>query len=154
MSRSKSIQVSLFLVLAMCVVATGAFANTTTVSRGTGSKTTNLDGQSGTAAGPGASRGTENIGTTGAQAVVGLGDDSSTPLERRGFQPRRGKGGAPLGDPTDGEPDDPNVKVTICHKPGSTSEKTLRIPASALEDHLGHGDFVGECGDVVSPIAN
>ena len=35
--------------------------------------------------------------------------------------------------------------VTICHKPGTPAEKTLTIPESALEGHLGHGDFIGSC---------
>jgi hypothetical protein len=38
-----------------------------------------------------------------------------------------------------------NEKVTICHKPGSPAEKTKSVPASALSDHLGHGDTEGAC---------
>jgi hypothetical protein len=36
-------------------------------------------------------------------------------------------------------------RVTICHKPGTPAEKTKTIPASALNDHLGHGDTTGSC---------
>ena len=35
--------------------------------------------------------------------------------------------------------------VTICHKPGTTAEKTLTVEPSALSDHLGHGDTLGSC---------
>ena len=45
---------------------------------------------------------------------------------------------APPEPPEDGE-------VTICHKPGTPAEKTIRIPRSALPGHLGHGDYVGPC---------
>ena len=34
---------------------------------------------------------------------------------------------------------------TICHKPGTPSEKTLTKSGSALEAHLAHGDTVGAC---------
>ena len=37
-------------------------------------------------------------------------------------------------------------KVTICHKPGTPEEKTLRVSESALGTHLGHGDTTGPCG--------
>ena len=37
-------------------------------------------------------------------------------------------------------------KITICHKPGTPSERTLEVPASALEAHLAHGDTTGACG--------
>jgi hypothetical protein len=36
-------------------------------------------------------------------------------------------------------------KITICHKPGTPAEKTLRIPIEALDGHLGHGDMIGPC---------
>ena len=36
-------------------------------------------------------------------------------------------------------------RVTVCHKPGTPAEKTKTIPASALADHLGHGDTRGSC---------
>ena len=36
-------------------------------------------------------------------------------------------------------------KVIICHKHGTPAEKTMEIPEEALEGHLGHGDYVGEC---------
>jgi prepilin-type N-terminal cleavage/methylation domain-containing protein len=35
--------------------------------------------------------------------------------------------------------------VTICHKPGTSAQKTMTIPKSALEGHLGHGDYIGTC---------
>ena len=38
--------------------------------------------------------------------------------------------------------------VTICHKPGTPAEKTLILPVSALQGHLGHGDTIGPCGSV------
>lgn len=38
-----------------------------------------------------------------------------------------------------------NEKVTICHKPGTPAEKTMRVPAQAVPGHLGHGDYLGEC---------
>lgn len=36
-------------------------------------------------------------------------------------------------------------KVTVCHKPGTPAEATLEIAAPALNAHLGHGDYAGEC---------
>jgi hypothetical protein len=38
-----------------------------------------------------------------------------------------------------------NGLVTICHKPGTPAQKTLTIPAQALNGHLGHGDTIGSC---------
>ena len=35
--------------------------------------------------------------------------------------------------------------VTICHKPGTPTEKTMTLPQSALSGHLGHGDTRGAC---------
>ena len=40
---------------------------------------------------------------------------------------------------------DTDDEVTICHKPGKPSEKTLIIPESAMSGHLGHGDTIGAC---------
>ncbi len=37
-------------------------------------------------------------------------------------------------------------KVTICHKPGTSAEKTLEVSSAAVSAHLGHGDYTGECG--------
>jgi hypothetical protein len=37
-------------------------------------------------------------------------------------------------------------KVTICHKPGTPAEKTMEVPKSAVDGHLGHGDHPGPCG--------
>lgn len=36
-------------------------------------------------------------------------------------------------------------KVTVCHKPGTPAQKTLAVPAAALEAHLAHGDYAGLC---------
>lgn len=52
-------------------------------------------------------------------------------------------------DPYDGESLGSNQndqKVTVCHKPGTASEKTLVVSASALNAHLAHGDHTGSCG--------
>lgn len=35
--------------------------------------------------------------------------------------------------------------VTICHKPGTPAQKTMTLPRSALNGHLGHGDTLGPC---------
>lgn len=37
-------------------------------------------------------------------------------------------------------------KVTICHKPGTSDEKTMQMTKSALPAHLRHGDRPGACG--------
>lgn len=42
--------------------------------------------------------------------------------------------------------DDAEVKIKICHKPGTPAEKTLKVPPQALPGHLGHGDTIGSCG--------
>ena len=42
-------------------------------------------------------------------------------------------------------PDEESDIITICHKPGTTAEKTMTIPMSALKGHLGHGDYTGAC---------
>lgn len=36
-------------------------------------------------------------------------------------------------------------KVTICHKPGTPAEKTMQVPPTAVDGHLGHGDTEGPC---------
>jgi hypothetical protein len=36
-------------------------------------------------------------------------------------------------------------EVTVCHKPGTPTQKTLGIPIQALAGHLGHGDTTGPC---------
>ena len=36
-------------------------------------------------------------------------------------------------------------KVAICHKPGTPAEKTLFLAKSAVPEHLGHGDTLGNC---------
>lgn len=40
----------------------------------------------------------------------------------------------------------PHDKVAVCHMPGTPAERTLYLPESALQGHLGHGDTLGECG--------
>jgi len=48
-----------------------------------------------------------------------------------------------------------NAKVTICHRIGSTKNPCVKIcvDPSAVEEHLGHGDFVGSCNPgCVAPI--
>jgi hypothetical protein len=42
-------------------------------------------------------------------------------------------------------------KVTICHKPGTPAEKTMEVPAQAVDGHLGHGDTLGECSGEPGP---
>ncbi|MFQ5687051.1 MAG: prepilin-type N-terminal cleavage/methylation domain-containing protein [Candidatus Scalindua sp.] len=44
----------------------------------------------------------------------------------------------------DGTSADPN-DITICHKPGTSAEKTMVIPQSAWPGHQGHGDSLGAC---------
>jgi hypothetical protein len=55
--------------------------------------------------------------------------------------------GTPVpGTPTpDAQPE--ALKVTICHKPGTPAEQTKLIPESAVGGHLGHGDYLGPCGE-------
>ena len=36
-------------------------------------------------------------------------------------------------------------KVEVCHKPGTSAEKTIYVSESALKGHLGHGDTEGAC---------
>ena len=43
--------------------------------------------------------------------------------------------------------DDAEVKIKICHKPGTPAEKTLKVPPRAVPGHLGHGDTIGSCGN-------
>jgi hypothetical protein len=47
------------------------------------------------------------------------------------------------------EPPEPGisgtVKITICHKPGTSAEQTLLVPEAALKAHMGHGDHLGTC---------
>jgi hypothetical protein len=39
-----------------------------------------------------------------------------------------------------------DLTITICHKPGTDGEETKDVVCEALEGHLGHGDYIGECG--------
>lgn len=39
-------------------------------------------------------------------------------------------------------------KVTLCHKPGTPDEVTIEVSVNALDAHLAHGDYVGECSVV------
>jgi mannose-6-phosphate isomerase-like protein (cupin superfamily) len=41
--------------------------------------------------------------------------------------------------------EDPNSKVTICHKPNSKNPHTITVSRSALPAHLEHGDTLGPC---------
>ena len=45
----------------------------------------------------------------------------------------------------DGDKKDKKDKVTICHKPLTSAEKTLKVPASAVAAHIAHGDYHGPC---------
>ncbi len=38
-----------------------------------------------------------------------------------------------------------NGDVKICHKPGTSAEKTMVVDQYNLTGHLGHGDFIGLC---------
>ncbi len=54
------------------------------------------------------------------------------------------------GKPLPGTDDDDNSSadpddMTICHKPGTFTEKTMVVNPSALNAHLGHGDTEGAC---------
>lgn len=40
-------------------------------------------------------------------------------------------------------------KVTICHKPDTPAEVTITVSVNALDAHLAHDDYVGECTDVL-----
>jgi len=37
------------------------------------------------------------------------------------------------------------AKITICHKPGTSSQGTLQVNEAELADHLAHGDTLGPC---------
>ncbi|MFH1354371.1 MAG: carboxypeptidase regulatory-like domain-containing protein [bacterium] len=53
-----------------------------------------------------------------------------------------------IDDPFDGQVLDGGSgqeKITICHKPGTSSERTMEVPAAALDAHLAHGDTTGTC---------
>ncbi|MGR3173360.1 MAG: hypothetical protein ACUZ8N_02015 [Candidatus Scalindua sp.] len=41
--------------------------------------------------------------------------------------------------------DESEVGIIICHKPGTSSQKTMEVDTSALDAHLGHGDSLGAC---------
>ena len=36
-------------------------------------------------------------------------------------------------------------RVTICHKPGTADEETIKVSESAVNSHQEHGDYVGRC---------
>ncbi len=40
---------------------------------------------------------------------------------------------------------DPEGKVTLCHKPGTSAEKEIEVSASAMKGHFDHGDTMGTC---------
>jgi len=43
------------------------------------------------------------------------------------------------------QPELPNEKVMICHKPNGKNPHTIVVSQSAVPAHLGHGDFIGPC---------
>jgi hypothetical protein len=43
--------------------------------------------------------------------------------------------------------------VTICHKPGTPAQKTMKVPASAVKGHRKHGDTLGACSSSSSSSA-
>jgi len=43
-------------------------------------------------------------------------------------------------------------KVTICHKPGTTDQKTMQMTKTALPAHIRHGDSMGACGGPPPPV--
>ncbi len=47
--------------------------------------------------------------------------------------------------PTSPPPPTNQAMVTICHKPGESNERTIRVPQANVGDHLAHGDYLGEC---------
>jgi hypothetical protein len=55
--------------------------------------------------------------------------------------------------PESPSPDNGVEKVTICHKPGTPAQKTMDVPADAVDGHLGHGDYLGPCTDEPPPAA-
>ena len=40
---------------------------------------------------------------------------------------------------------DPEGKVTMCHKPGTSAEKTIEVSPNAMKGHFEHGDTWGAC---------
>ena len=42
--------------------------------------------------------------------------------------------------------DESEAGTIICHKPGTSAQKTMELDPSALDAHLGHGDSMGACG--------
>lgn len=34
----------------------------------------------------------------------------------------------------------------ICHPPGASGERTLKVDANGLQGHVAHGDTLGPCG--------
>jgi hypothetical protein len=50
-----------------------------------------------------------------------------------------------------------NAKVTVCHRTGSTSNPCVKIciDQNAVQEHLSHGDFLGNCTPgCVAPVYN
>jgi len=37
------------------------------------------------------------------------------------------------------------LSILVCHKPGTPAEKSMNIPLNALQGHLAHGDYIGDC---------
>jgi len=40
-----------------------------------------------------------------------------------------------------------SYKVKICHKPGTSAQKTLEVASYAVNGHKSHGDTVGSCAN-------
>ncbi|MBD3363060.1 hypothetical protein GF362_05045 [Candidatus Dojkabacteria bacterium] len=38
-----------------------------------------------------------------------------------------------------------DITITICHMPGTPSEKTMEVSIPAISSHLDHGDYLGSC---------
>lgn len=36
-------------------------------------------------------------------------------------------------------------RTTVCHRPGTSAEKTMELPSQATQGHLDHGDTLGAC---------
>jgi hypothetical protein len=68
-------------------------------------------------------------------------DDEEPTEEVPGAEEEEGEEEAPPEEP----PAEEEEKVAICHKAGSPGAKTITVGASAVEEHLAHGDTLGAC---------
>ena len=55
--------------------------------------------------------------------------------------------------PFDSNPLDASGKVIVCHMPGMPHQKMIEIDEVDLEDHLAHGDLVGQCVPLQETVA-